>query len=239
MADHDPASSPTERTGTPGCEVGAPGTPATGSFAGPRAAPGSAPLSVEDRQWLLRLARGALLNAAGMGPAPELAETALPAALAQRRGCFVTLSRRGELRGCVGHIFPQAPLYRAVMDTARSAALRDPRFPPVQGREAHEVTIQISLLTEPRPLTCRTPEEALEQIACGTDGVVLRLEGRMATFLPEVWEQFRSKTDFMSRLSRKAGCDPQAWRREDAVVLTYRTESFGEPDATRTAVHGQ
>jgi AMMECR1 domain-containing protein len=62
----------------------------------------------------------------------------------------VTLFREGELRGCIGHIFPREPLYRAVIECAHGAAMRDPRFPAVTGFESDKLTIEISVLTAPQ-----------------------------------------------------------------------------------------
>jgi AMMECR1 domain-containing protein len=73
-----------------------------------------------------------------------------------------------------------------------------------------------------------SPEELLSQLHPYRDGVLLQLGSRLATFLPQVWNQFPSKTEFLDRLTEKAGCSPEAWRGPDSLVSTYRIEFFAE-----------
>ena len=134
----------------------------------------------------------------------------------------------GALRGCIGHIHPQESLYKAVMDNAGSAALRDPRFLPVRPDEVDKIKIEISVLTEPKPLEFSSPEDLLSKLRPYEDGVVLRIGPAMATFLPQVWAQIPDKVQFLSHLSQKAGCEPSAWRGKDASVSIYHVESFEE-----------
>jgi AmmeMemoRadiSam system protein A len=114
------------------------------------------------------------------------------------------------------------------MDTAGQAALRDPRFPPVEPDELPRLRVEISVLTQPEPLTFHSPEELLAKLQPGRDGVVLRVGGRMATFLPQVWAQVSDKTSFMNQLALKAGFPPSTWRGPDATVSIYHAESFAE-----------
>jgi AmmeMemoRadiSam system protein A len=151
-------------------------------------------------------------------------------ALAQARGCFVTLTIHGTLRGCVGHILPQESLYQAVVDNTQSAARRDPRFPPVQPEEVDKIHIEVSVLTEPQPMRFVSPEDLLSQLKPYEDGVVLRIGSTGATFLPQVWAQIPEKVEFLNQLSQKAGCAPPAWRGKDTSVSIYHVESFEEPE---------
>ena len=152
----------------------------------------------------------------------------------EAKGCFVTLTKRGELRGCIGYILPQGPLYRAVVENARNAALRDPRFPAVSPGEVDQLEIEISVLTEPLPLFFSSPEDLLRKLQPGADGVVLQIGGRGATYLPQVWEQIPDKVEFLNNLAEKAGCDPSAWREPGASVLIYHVESFKESEVRTT-----
>jgi AmmeMemoRadiSam system protein A len=140
------------------------------------------------------------------------------------------LTEKGELRGCIGHILPQEPLYEAVVDNARNAATRDPRFLPVQPGEAGKIKIEISVLTEPKPLPFTSPEDLLAKLQADKDGVVLKLDGRSATFLPQVWEQLPDKVEFLNRLSEKAGCVSGDWRKPGTSVLIYHVEAFKETE---------
>ena len=132
------------------------------------------------------------------------------------------------LRGCIGHILPQESLYRAIEDNAQSAAMRDWRFSPVQSDEVDKIKIEISVLTEPQPLRFNSPEDLLGKLQPYTDGVVLQIGSRGATFLPQVWEQIPDKVEFLNHLSEKAGCEPSAWRGGETSVSIYHVEAFEE-----------
>ena len=184
-------------------------------------------LGRDERQALLGIARKALREAAATGRLPDPPRSV--AGLSEPRGCFVTLTRRGELRGCIGNLTAGGPLYQAVAEDARSAALSDPRFPPVAEREVDGLKIEISVLSEPKPLWFSSPEDLLRKLEPGVDGVILRMGDRAATYLPQVWEQLPDKVAFLNSLAEKAGCEPDAWRRPGTSVLLYEVEAFKEP----------
>ena len=186
----------------------------------------SATLTVAEREPLLGLAREAIVEFVLSGTQPNVDESKLTPALREPRSCFVTLTRHGELRGCIGNIQPREPLFRAVMNNACGAAFRDARFSPVKGSEIPDLEIEISVLTEPTPLIFASPQELLHQLRPGVDGVVLKAEGQTATFLPQVWEKIPDAATFMDELAQKAMLPKSAWRSPDAVVLTYQVESF-------------
>jgi AmmeMemoRadiSam system protein B/AmmeMemoRadiSam system protein A len=185
-------------------------------------------LGADERKSLLRIARGALRAAVDTGRLPE---TPSPGpGLAEPRGCFVTLTRHGELRGCIGYLTPRGPLYQAVAENARNAALEDPRFPPVTAREADGLNIEISVLSEPRPLSFSSPDDLLQKLQPGVDGVILRIGDHVATYLPQVWEQLPDKKAFLGSLAEKAGCGPSDWRIPGTTVYLYEAEAFKEPE---------
>jgi AmmeMemoRadiSam system protein A len=181
-----------------------------------------------ERKFLLDLAATTVACVTTNGSVPEVNVKDVPPKLAETKACFVTLMKNGALRGCIGHIVPQEPLYRAVVDNAQSAATRDVRFPPVRADEMHQIKIEISVLTDPQPLAFSSPDDLLGKLKPYEDGVVLKIGQRSATFLPQVWEQIPDKADFMNRLSEKAGCEPSAWRGGDVSVFLYHVEAFGE-----------
>jgi AmmeMemoRadiSam system protein A len=183
-----------------------------------------------ERKLLLDLARRTLVDVAAhpSSPGPALDAQSVSAPLAEKKGCFVTLTKQGALRGCIGHILPREALYQAVIDNARNAALLDPRFNPVRPEEVGEIKIEISVLTQPEPLAFSSPDDLLSKLHPNHDGVVLRIAGRTATFLPQVWEQIPNKVEFLEHLSEKAGCAPSAWRGRDASVSIYHAECFAE-----------
>ncbi len=176
------------------------------------------PLTEEERSLLLSVARESIRSALEGYEAPVLEE--IPPLLQQPAAVFVTLYRGQELRGCVGTVEAREPLYQAVIRTARSAALHDPRFPPVRPEEVDALTIEISRLSPLRPVP---PEEIL----VGIHGVCLELGSARAVFLPKVaLEQGWSREQLLDQLARKAGLAPDAWQEEDARLFVFTTEVF-------------
>jgi hypothetical protein len=193
------------------------------------AAGGDVPqFTAEERGQLLKLARDALTGVVAKGALPPLESTAVPAKFRETKGCFVTLTKHGQLRGCIGHIVPREPLWQAVRDNARSAALDDPRFEPVRGEELKDIEVEVSVLTVPKPLAFSSPQDLVSKIHAGRDGIVLDIGGRMATYLPQVWEQIPEEAAFLAHLSEKAGRAGDAWKGPNVKVSTYRVEAFKE-----------
>lgn len=185
----------------------------------------------DHRRILLDLARQSLRAAVADTRIKPVTTAGLAPALLLPRGCFVTLTENGVLRGCIGNILPHDPLALAVAANARSAAREDPRFSPVAADEVDRIRIEISVLTEPEPLVFRSPDELLEKLQPGRDGIVLQIGTHTATYLPQVWDDLPDKTEFLDSLARKAGCSSSAWRGDQVKVFRYRVESFKEPDA--------
>ena len=195
----------------------------------PLSCPNCEPLTVAEKQFMLDLARRAVASAAAHADPPEVKDVA--PRLAEKQACFVTLTTDGSLRGCIGHLMPRLPLYQAVIESARNAALHDPRFPPVQIAEINGLRIEISVLTQPTAVSSRSPEDLLSQLQPGQHGVMLQIGPRLATFLPRVWAQIPDKVQFLDRLAEKAGCSSTAWREKEATISIYHAECFEEPAA--------
>jgi AmmeMemoRadiSam system protein A len=190
--------------------------------------PGS--LTPTEKQTLLRLARQGLEAAARKLPVPAPAAEALTPAL-ERPGCsFVTLTEQGELRGCIGGLVAEEPLWRDVQHHAGQAALHDYRFIPVQPDELPLIEIEVSVLTEPAPLDYASADDLLRRLRPGVDGVVLRQGSQRATFLPQVWERVPEPEQFLSLLCEKLGAAPNAWRRAHLEVETYQVIEFHESE---------
>lgn len=189
---------------------------------------GLIPLPLEQKHFLLELARRTLERTASGLSLPPVEEAHLTEQLKERRSCFVTLFKAQALRGCIGNILATQPLYRAVIESAGGAASRDPRFPPVTPDEVPEIQIEISVLTELQPLPKGTHGDSLDRIVPGKHGVVLKLNDRFSTFLPQVWEHLPEKSLFLDKLSQKAGFGPTAWQEPQATLYLYETENFSE-----------
>jgi AmmeMemoRadiSam system protein B/AmmeMemoRadiSam system protein A len=186
----------------------------------------AAPVTKADGALLLSWAREAVAAAVEHQPLPPADPAAVPPELREPHGVFVTLQKRGELRGCIGYLRSEAPLFEAVRETAASAALRDDRFPSVAPKELPKLEYEVSVLTTPTPLPFRSPSELLARLRPGIDGVVLHVTAGTATFLPQVWEELRDPEAFLDALCEKAGGRAGDWRQTGTRVETYQVESF-------------
>jgi hypothetical protein len=187
-------------------------------------------LSEADKRQLLTLAREALEAAVRRQSPPPVDESALSAAVLSVGCCFVTLTHRGNLRGCIGALQPMEPLFEDVRHHAVQAALEDYRFPPMTPAEIPGLEIEISVLTEPQLLDYDDPEDLLHRLRPAVDGVVLREGLHRATFLPQVWEHFSDPQDFLGALCEKMGVPSDTWRRTKLRVQTYQVEKFTEEE---------
>ncbi len=183
-----------------------------------------ASLSEEEKKVLLSLARKSIEEEL-FGKRLNIEEKEISQKLKQKRGCFVTLNKNHDLRGCIGTILPYQPLFKCVIDNAKNAAFQDPRFRPLSKEEFSKIKIEISVLTEPKEITFSTPEELIEKLQPGKHGVIIEKYGFSATFLPQVWEHFRTKEEFLGNLCLKAGLSPNCWK-ENCKVLVYEAEVF-------------
>jgi AmmeMemoRadiSam system protein B/AmmeMemoRadiSam system protein A len=181
-------------------------------------------LAPEVKGFLLKLARQSLEASVKSEKSPTPSD--IPEITKQDRGCFVTLTENGELRGCIGYIEPIKPLYQAVMENAGNAALSDPRFPSVKPSELSSIKVEVSVLTKPERLEYKDPQDLLNKLVPDVDGVILQSGPYQSTFLPQVWGQLPDKVDFLEHLSRKGGMPPDGWK--TANVKRYRAEHFSE-----------
>ncbi len=182
------------------------------------------PLTAEDKKQLLDLARRTIRYALDHQKMPEPSDLNFTPADAMKppRGAFVTLKKDGQLRGCIGDIFPQRPLYKAVIGNAIYAAFGDRRFKPLNDEEYDQIKIEISALTTPAPVA------SARKIRIGTDGVVLRKNGYSAVFLPQVApEQGWDLETTLEHLSTKAGLPADAWK-QGATFEVFQADVFGE-----------
>lgn len=172
---------------------------------------------------LLQLARNAIAQRLeGIRMAiPDAPELRVPAAT------FVTLTRDGQLRGCIGSLEASRPLAEDVAENAVAAAFRDPRFAPLAADELADLRVEVSRLTPPEPLPCTNEEEALAALRPGEDGLVFEEGARRATFLPQVWEALPQPREFLGRLKEKAGFDATYWSPR-VRLYRYRVRKWKE-----------
>ena len=178
-----------------------------------------------EQRYLLRKARKTIESYVRDGRLPDVEATS--PRLGEQRGIFVTLHRKGMLRGCIGYVEPSRPdfppLYRAVREMAVAAATEDPRFPPVRPEELGDIDIEITVMS---PLS-KVDDPA--GIVVGRHGVVIRGRGRSGLFLPQVpVEQGWNRETYLDEVCRKAGLPRGAWRDDDIQLYTFTGQVFGE-----------
>jgi AmmeMemoRadiSam system protein A len=186
-------------------------------------------LTLEEQKLLLRLAREAMERGVRGEEIPPLDLSSLPLPLREEGCSFVTITWRGQLRGCIGALEAYQPLAADVREHAIAAALRDPRFPPVREEELSDIRIEVSRLTHPIPVEYKDANDLLSKLRPYVDGVILRdASYRRATFLPQVWEKIPNPAKFLDNLCYKMGLEPDLWCRKHFEVFTYQVEEFHE-----------
>ena len=181
-----------------------------------------------DRETLLKIARQALSAAVRGEKLMPLDDDLIPPKLKVPGASFVTLTKQGDLRGCIGSLEAKLPLAEDVRRHAVEAALEDFRFPPVQPEELDEISIEISCLTPPVQLEYGDADDLLKKIQPGVDGVIFQDGWHRATFLPQVWEKLPDPAEFFSHLCYKMGVSPNWWRIKKLDVQIYNVEEFHE-----------
>jgi AmmeMemoRadiSam system protein A len=149
-------------------------------------------------------------------------------AFREKRGTFVTLKIKGQLRGCMGCLTPSETILEGIQRNAINSAFNDPRFPQLTPAELDQAEIDISILTAPRKLEYQGGSELLQKLRPKTDGVIIGKGTARATFLPQVWEQLPNPEDFLAHLCRKAGLSPDEWRTGELDVSIYQVQYFNE-----------
>jgi uncharacterized protein (TIGR00296 family) len=182
-------------------------------------------LSSAEGEMSVRLARGAIDYALVKKPKPDLALTPV---FGEKRGVFVTLTKAGELRGCIGFPYPVMPLGDAIEDAAVAAATGDPRFPPVRKEELASLRLEVTILTVPVPLEGE-PDKRPEKVEVGRHGLIMRGRGTSGLLLPQVATEYGwdSRT-FLEHTCTKAGLPGRCWTRADVEVLTFEGQIFTE-----------
>lgn len=174
-------------------------------------------------QVLLPIARAAISTALKQPmAAPEDAPW-----LQQNGACFVTLTQQGQLRGCIGSLEARRSLLADVKANALAAALQDPRFAPLRLTELARTRVEVSLLSPMQAMQFDGQADALAQLRPGIDGVVFQFGQRRSTFLPQVWEQLPSVTEFMAHLKLKAGLPADFWA-QGVLLQRYTVDKWQE-----------
>lgn len=138
---------------------------------------------------------------------------------------FVTLKYKGQLRGCIGSIEVHEKLLDNLIHNAKSAAFTDPRFTPLKSNELLHLSLEVSVLSEPKLLEYDDFDDLLTKVIPNIDGLVLKYGAYQGTFLPQVWEELPKPKDFLDHLSRKAGSDSSIYK-EHPSIYRYSVDAI-------------
>jgi AmmeMemoRadiSam system protein A len=176
---------------------------------------------------LLRLARDSIRHGLSNHSSLKIELQDYAVELQSQRSCFVTLEKRGELRGCMGHLEAFQPLVHDVAENAFSAAFKDPRFPALSTQELEDIHIEISILSPSCPMQFSNEKDLIQKIRPGKDGLILSDGNKRGTFLPSVWESLPNAREFWLNLKQKAGLPLDHWS-ESLRVDRYEVEKLSE-----------
>ncbi|GAB4299374.1 MAG: AmmeMemoRadiSam system protein A [Ignavibacteriaceae bacterium] len=183
-------------------------------------------LSEEEKQFLLTAARNSIRSQFENISLPEPDYTIYPN-LKANAGAFVTLTSDGSLRGCIGFIVSDKPLYETVCDAAVHAAFEDPRFVPLSKNELSRINIEISVLSPPAPV------QSYDEIQIGKHGLILN-ERHRALLLPQVaTEHNMNRDEFLSALCEKAGIDKFTWKQRKLNLMVFTADVFSEKERSK------
>lgn len=181
------------------------------------------PISRDEQKKLLRWVRTRIEAAVRQEPLTEISETELTERLRARHGVFVTLKKQGELRGCIGRMDFDRPLWANALDAAVASALEDPRFPRVEAQELGEITMEVSILNPPEEIA------RPEMFDVTRHGIIVEKGWRHALFLPKVApEQGWDATKTLEMVCGKAGLPTDAWRDSSTRLQVFTAFDFGE-----------
>lgn len=186
-----------------------------------------ADLGPGEQHRLLNLARQSIAYGLSRGQPRPVGASEFDGPLARPGASFVTLSKDGALRGCIGSLEAQRPLAQDVAIAAFNAAFKDIRFPRLDETELEQISIEVSVLSPMSVVDVRDEAELLLQLEPLVDGLLLEEGPKRATFLPKVWEQIPDPAGFVAALKRKAGLPSDYWS-ATLRLSRYRTLAFAE-----------
>ncbi|MBW2993448.1 TIGR00296 family protein [Candidatus Woesearchaeota archaeon] len=186
-------------------------------------------LTINQAKKLIKLARGSISSYFKQKQLkiPESVKTAF----GKKQGVFVSLYINEELAGCIGFPEPTLPLYQAVIRGALGAAFEDPRFPPLKQAQFKNIRIELSVLTIPKEIEVKKPEEYLEKIKIGKDGLLVKDEFGSGLLLPQVPVEWKwDAKQFLNHTCMKAGLSPDCWDNMKRNIYKFQAQIFTEKD---------
>ncbi|MGQ9920627.1 MAG: AmmeMemoRadiSam system protein A [Desulfobacca sp.] len=176
-------------------------------------------LSAAEKATLHKIARQSIEAGLRGEAAPPLPQ--LTGALQEPRGAFVTLEKKGALRGCIGYIEAIKPLAVTVQEMAYAAAFKDPRFPPLRPEEYQDIEIKISVLSPLQRL------HQVEEIQVGRHGLYICRGPYRGLLLPQVATEYHwDRETFLQQTCRKANLPLLAWQDPETEIYIFSAEIF-------------
>ncbi len=176
-------------------------------------------LSEEEKKTLHQIARTVIENKAKGKPVPEFKVDS--PTLKENRGAFVSIHKRGQLRGCIGYIEGRGPLYRTIEEMAEAAAFRDPRFNPVTDKELPDLDIEISVLTPLKKIS------DVNEIEVGKHGIYIKQGWYSGLLLPQVATEYGwDRRTFLEHTCLKASLPPNAWKEKNTEIYIFSADIF-------------
>ena len=184
------------------------------------------PLKFEEGKTAVRLARKAIEVYLDER---KLIQDRLTGVFEEKRGVFTTLTKFGELRGCIGFPYPIKRLDEAIIESAVSAAVDDPRFEPVRLSEMNDITVEVTVLSPPEKLDAK-PRELPKRIEIGKHGLIVKMGPFSGLLLPQVAVEYNfDEEEFLTQTCMKAGLPPDCWL-SGAEVYRFEGQIFKEKE---------
>ncbi|MGC8880739.1 MAG: AmmeMemoRadiSam system protein A [Minisyncoccia bacterium] len=184
-------------------------------------------MTKKEKQYLLNLSRRTLEKYLKEKSILAVDEDSLSfPILKEKKGIFITLLKNNKLRGCIGNLRGDKPVYQAIIENTLAAALFDPRFSPLEENELKDLKIEISLLSELKPLPYTQEKELLKYLKKKKPGIVIKKNLKEATFLPQVWKELKDPEEFLSQVCLKAGLSAEAWKKRGIEIFEYEVEKI-------------
>ncbi|MFW9975512.1 MAG: TIGR00296 family protein [Candidatus Thorarchaeota archaeon] len=188
--------------------------------------------SDDDGVFLVKLARQTVDEVVQTRKKPKIPEYT-PKHLHAKSGVFVTLNsilgNRASLRGCIGRPYPSQALVEATIDSAEDSAINDPRFPPVTPKELDKIIVDLSVLTPPKKIEYSKPEDLLNLVKVGRDGLIAIRGMFRGLLLPQVPVDWKWNTrEFLEHTCNKAGLPANMWKDPETEFMSFQAEIFGE-----------
>ncbi len=176
-------------------------------------------LNAEEKKLLHHIAKTVIENRAKAKPVPEFKVDS--AVLNENRGAFVTINKKGQLRGCIGYIEGHGPLYKTIEEMAEAAAFRDPRFNPVKEKELPDLEVEISVLTPLKKIT------EINEIEVGKHGIYIKKGWYSGLLLPQVATEYGwDRKTFLEHTCQKAGLPMNAWQDKNIEIYIFSADIF-------------